>query len=176
MTVFGCTLDTMATESDPLSAFRVQLKRCREELGLSYAEAGKRAGISGQRWRNIETGYEVKSGVRIRANPRRDNLIKMARAVEIPVQHALNLAGEKGLDQAEVRRISNQPRRELNQLLNDLSGEQVEGLLHFVRSMTDPQADAQRSRDYHTEEIEGPVELPDQRDADNGERPVRPSS
>lgn len=157
----------MTTESDRFAAFRVELKRFREEAGLTSAQAAKSAGISGQRWANIERGYEVKAGVRIPANPRRDNLIKMAKAVGMPVQQALQLAGEKGLDQAETRRISNRPRHELHQLINELSVEQVEGLLNFVRAMTDPQAAATGS-DYHTEEIEGPVDLPDQRDNDNG--------
>lgn len=159
MAVFGCTLQTMTTERDRFAAFRVELKRHREEAGLTPAQAAKKAGISSQRWANIERGYELKGGIRIPANPRRDNLIKMAKAVDMPVPHALGLAGEKTLDQAETRRISNQPRHELHQLINDLSVEQIEGLLHFVRTMMDPQATAAGGVVYRT-----PLELPDQRE------------
>jgi transcriptional regulator with XRE-family HTH domain len=161
----------MATESDPLAAFRDQVRRCREELGLNYVEAGRRAGISGQRWRNIENGYEIKSGVRIPANPRRANLIKMAKAVEIPVQEALQLAGMATLSTTESRQITEQPRNALKALINELSEERVRALLHVAQTMTDPHGSGS---DYHTEVIETPVELPGQRDQldnDNGDQP-----
>jgi transcriptional regulator with XRE-family HTH domain len=135
LAVFGCTLDDVTTESDPLAAFRVNLKHCREELGLTYEEAGKRAGISGQRWRNIENGYEMKAGVRIPANPRRGNLIKMARAVEITAEEALSLAGQGPLKPVEVRQLSERPRAELKQLINELSEDQVRALLHVALTM-----------------------------------------
>jgi transcriptional regulator with XRE-family HTH domain len=151
----------MTTERDPLAAFRAELKHCRENLGLSYVEAGTRAGISGPRWSNIERGYEVKAGVRIPANPRRDNLIKMARAVEIPLQTALHLAGLGALRPIESRRISEQPRDELKQLINELSEERVRALLHVARTMTDPNATLGTT--YTTEVIHRPSELPDQR-------------
>jgi transcriptional regulator with XRE-family HTH domain len=161
LTNFHCTLQAVPTESDPLSAFRAELKHYREALGLTYAEAGKRAGISGPRWSTIERGYELKAGVRIPANPRRDNLIKMARAVEIPLQAALHLAGLDALRPMESRRISEQPRDELKQLINELSEERVRALLHVARTMTDPNATLGMT--YSTEVIHGPSELPDQR-------------
>jgi transcriptional regulator with XRE-family HTH domain len=136
LTIFGCTLQTVTTESDPMAAFRAQLQRCREELGLTYVEAGKRAGISGQRWRTIETGYEIKAGMRIPANPRRDNLIKMARAVEIPIEEALRLAGQEPLRDIESRRITGNPRQELTQLISDLPAPDVQLLLDLAQRLS----------------------------------------
>ena len=149
----------MTTESDPLVAFRAELKHCREELGLTYEEAGRRAGISGQRWRNIEIGYELKSGNRIPANPRRSNLIKMARAVEIPVQHALQLAGLEALKPIEERRVSQQPRRDLKLLIDSMPEDTVVALLGFLATMRDPNA----GPDPATKAVEG--EIPPPRDA-----------
>jgi transcriptional regulator with XRE-family HTH domain len=169
--VFASTLQTVTTEGDPLAAFRARLRSCREELGLNYEQAAKRAGITGQRWRNIEIGHEIKSGVRIPANPRRSNLIKMARAVEIPVQEALQLAGMATLSTTESRQITEQPRNALKALINELSEERVRALLHVAQTMTDPHGSGS---DYHTEVIETPVELPGQRDQldnDNGDQP-----
>lgn len=130
----------MTTESDSLRAFRAELKRCREELGLTPTEAAERAGISAQRWSTIERGYEIKAGVQIPANPRRDNLIKMARAVEIPVDEALRLAGLGGLTAVESRRITDNPRRELARLIVELSEARIRALLQVARTMQDPNA------------------------------------
>lgn len=129
----------MTTESDPLRAFRAALKRCREELGLTPTEAAERAGISAQRWSTIERGYEIKAGIRIPANPRRDNLIKMARAVEIPVDEALRLAGLAPLKAVESKRLTDSPRRELTKLVTDLPEPDVRLLLDVAtRLSTDP--------------------------------------
>jgi transcriptional regulator with XRE-family HTH domain len=126
----------MTTESDPMLAFRAELQRCREELGLTYVEAGERAGISGQRWRTIETGYELKAGNRIPANPRRENLIKMARAVEIPVEEALRLAGLAPLRHVESQRITDNPRRELTRLITDLPEDDIRLLFDIAKRLS----------------------------------------
>jgi transcriptional regulator with XRE-family HTH domain len=136
LTIFGCTLQTVTTESDPLRAFRAALARSREELGLSPAEAAERAGISGQRWQSIERGYEIKAGIQIPANPRRDNLIKMARAVEIPVEEALRLAGKEPLRRIESQRITDNPRRELSRLVTDLPEADVTLLLDVAKRLS----------------------------------------
>lgn len=156
--VFTRTLQTVTTESDPLKALREQLKLCREELGLSYEEAGRRAGISGQRWRVIEIGYEIKAGNRIPANPRRDNLIKMARAVEIPVADALRLAGLGDLTAVESRRITDNPRRELTRVITELSEPDVQLLLTVAKRLCPDPAGPDPAARYTHRIVETPLE------------------
>jgi transcriptional regulator with XRE-family HTH domain len=172
LTIFGYTLEGVTTEGDPLRAFRAALARCREELGLTYVEAGQRAGISGQRWRSIEIGYEVKAGNQIPANPRRDNLIKMARAVEIPVDEALRLAGLAGLTAVESRRIADNPRRELTRLITDLPEPDVQLLVDVAKRLSidaagpDPAVRVAEHRIDSSPENTTPPVIPNSRDGD----------
>jgi transcriptional regulator with XRE-family HTH domain len=138
LTVFNCTLGTVPTQGDRFAAFRAQIQRRREELGLNYGEAAQRAGITGQRWRTIEIGYETKGGVQIPANPRRSNIIKMARAVEIPIEDALRLAGEEPLRRVEAQQLSERPRDELKAIINELPEDQIRALLHVAQTMQSP--------------------------------------
>ena len=158
MPVFTRTLRGVTTESDPLKAFRTELAKCREELGLTPAEAGERAGISGQRWRTIEIGYELKAGNRIPANPRRDNLIKMARAVEIPVADALRLAGLGELTAVESRRITDNPRRELTRVITDLPEPDVQLLLTVAKRLCADQLGPDPAARYTHRIVETPQE------------------
>lgn len=167
---FACRLPDVTTQSDALAAFREELKRLREAAGLSYAEAGRKAGISGQRWRVIEAGYEQKAGVQIPANPRRDNLIKMARAVGMPVSEALRLAGMATLTTAESCRVASDPRKELTLLMATMPESRLWLLVHVARAMVDPAADLDVAfePDPRTRTFEHIVEGPDVDDADEG--------
>jgi len=160
----------VATDSDPLAAFRVELKRCREDLGLTVYEAGELAGISGQRWRTIEIGYEIKAGNKIPANPRRDNLIKMARAVEMPVTEALRLAGMGALTPVESRRITDSPRRELARLITDLPELDVQLLLDVAKrlcaTVTGPDPDARMAERLADTPQESAPPIPARRETD----------
>lgn len=137
---FVSTMHGVPPESDPLAAFRAELTHRREVRGLTPTEAARRAGITGQRWRNIERGWETKQGVQIRANPRRDNLIKMAQAVGWKVSEALATAGDSLLSVAESRRVSSDPREELLGIVADLSNSRVLALLYVAQAMADPDA------------------------------------
>lgn len=55
------------------------IERAREKLGISQAEAGRQAGVSGQRWRALVKGY--KEGGRQTVRGRADTLARMARVV-----------------------------------------------------------------------------------------------
>lgn len=135
-------------DSDQLAAFRAELIRRREALGLTIADAASRTaasdgrGITAQRWAQIERGWETKGGgIRIPANPRRGNLVKMAKAVGWPVGEALELAGLVAT-MAESRWNSSDPREELYQLTASWSDSAVAALIQFVRVMRDPSAPA----------------------------------
>lgn len=128
----------MPAENDSLARFRVRLASLRNALDLSPAEAAERAGgLSGQRWRDIERGYEVKGGTEISANPRRRTLIKMAQAVNWDPDDALRTAGLPGLRPEESRRASG-PVRELIELAAKLPEQCVWALVYTARVMTNP--------------------------------------
>ena len=137
MTVFHCTLHTVATESDPLSAWRAELKRRRLECGFNYAEAGRAAGgLSGQRWSRLEEGVERKSGKEIAANPSRRNVIKMATALGWDVNEALGLAGQPALTVPE--KTAAELVDELARIADALPVPQRRLLLLLAKSMADP--------------------------------------
>lgn len=135
----------MTTEQDPLAAFRTELIRRREGRGLTHAEAASIAGLSTQRWSNIERGWEVKQGVQIAANPRRSNLIKMAMAVDWPIEDALRTAGLESSPHPEVTPAAD-PREELTDLIDGMSIPQAWALLHVARLMKNPGASVPTDR------------------------------
>lgn len=55
--------------------------------------AARLAGISEGRWRQITTGYQKQGAIRVPANPKRETVISMAKAVGADVNTALGLAG-----------------------------------------------------------------------------------
>jgi hypothetical protein len=62
--------------------------------GMSKREAARRAGISEGRWRQVVTGKQkAGGGVVVPANPRRETVIAMARAVGADANEALRRAG-----------------------------------------------------------------------------------
>ena len=154
---FACTLHSVTTERDPMIAVRAELKARREALGLTHIQAGRRVGITGQWWGNLEKGYQEKSGVRLPVKIARRRLISMARAVEWSPDEALRLAGMAPLNDEE--RLTGEPRQELARLVATLSDARVAALLHVVRTMRDPNA----GPDPATKAVEG--EIPPPRDA-----------
>lgn len=68
-------------------------RQLREARGLSANAAGKRAGITGQWWRLIEQGHELRGGREIPVKPSRKTVIAMASALEWNAAEALALAG-----------------------------------------------------------------------------------
>lgn len=108
---------------------------------MSKREAAKRAGVSEGRWRQIVTGVQkIGRGEEIRVNPRRDTLIKMARAVDADVNQVLVAAGMAPVG-ADVQ---------------DDSGEPDSLLYQRPRGLTDPEWDRIRreSLDYIEFQIE----------------------
>lgn len=59
------------------------LQHGRIRLGISMREAARRAGLSDGAWRHLEAGQKTSYGVIILPNPRTENLIAAAKAVEI---------------------------------------------------------------------------------------------
>lgn len=81
------------TTTDQYAAWRAEITHRRETRGYSAKQAAARAGISDQRWRNLERGYEVKAGTHLTANPSRLTVVKMAQALRWDVAEALAEAG-----------------------------------------------------------------------------------
>ena len=129
----------MTTESDPLAAFRVELRARRERQGLTYNEAARlvRPKFSGQRWRELEQQSDTFA--------RRPTIIKLARALGWDPAQALALAGEHTLAPAQSRSAPDDPRQELRSLIEDLTDIQVLALLYSARVMKDPQAAVPRA-------------------------------
>jgi hypothetical protein len=61
---------------------------------LSIRAAAKRAGISEARWRHIELGYQIASGGhKLPVNPRPENVVAVARAVDLDPAELFALMG-----------------------------------------------------------------------------------
>lgn len=114
-----------------MEAVRAKLSDHRARCGLNFEQAGRRAGISGQWWRVLETGQQ---------NITRTRLITMAKAVEWPPNEALTLAGMPTLLPAEAHQLAGDPRERLEELLARLSDARVRALLYVARTMIDPDA------------------------------------
>jgi hypothetical protein len=114
-----------------MDAVRAKLSDHRERCGLNFQQAGRRAGISGQWWRILETGQQKIS---------RTRLITMAKAVEWPPNEALTLAGMPTLLPAEAHQLAGDPRERLKELLARLSDARVRALLYVARTMIYPDA------------------------------------
>lgn len=124
----------VATESDPLTAFRNELRARRERKGLNYNEAARlvRPKFSGQRWRELEQRTDTKA--------RRATIIKLAGALGWDPAHALALAGEPSLAPVESLAAPENPRDQLIRLLPELSEARALALLYVARTMIDPAA------------------------------------
>lgn len=134
---FACTLRRVTTESDPMDAVRAEVKRRRENLRLTTGEAGPLAGITGQWWRNLEDGYQVKSGgIRIPARITRKRLIRIARALRWDVNDALAMS--RGEPLGNVEAVQSMISDELICVVDALPVPQQRLLLLLAKSMADP--------------------------------------
>lgn len=138
---FACTLRSVTTESDPMDAVRAEMKRRREELGLSPTEAGHLAGITGQWWRCLEAGSYVREGNEMPARITRKRLIRIARGLRWDVNEALAMAAGQPLSRREAEQ--NIVINELARIAAVLPAPQQRLLLLLAKSMLDPMTPVQ---------------------------------
>lgn len=125
----------------------VALEAARKRAGLSQNEAGKRAGISGTRWRQIVSGVQPSGGGQIPVRGSARTVARMAWAVDMPPE----LLEEKGRDDAaqELRDLLadhpelNALRTEIASLMAKLPPKRRERL---ERLMAEEEAELQRLR------------------------------
>lgn len=118
--------------------FGVELERRRGLAKLSANEAARRAGITGQWWRQVERG--------LGGNSRR-NIIAMARAIQWDVDDALAWAGEEEpATEVERRPRPPDPRELIDRSWPALSDQQREAVARTVETMADPFAVQDASR------------------------------
>ncbi|HET6504819.1 MAG TPA: helix-turn-helix transcriptional regulator [Amycolatopsis sp.] len=69
------------------------LRSHRETLNLSVRAAAKLAGFSEGRWRQLESGYELRQGVQIASNPTPMTVARAAYALGVPAEELFRAAG-----------------------------------------------------------------------------------
>lgn len=102
-TFAACSRDTdrMADQTAPHWPLGPVLESARKALGLHKREAARRAGMSDQLWRRLETGYYTVQGERIplvrpgsgNMGATAETVIAAARAVQLDPRAALELVG-----------------------------------------------------------------------------------
>lgn len=111
--------------------------------GLSMNQAAQRAGVSQTRWSQIARGYETKGGMKLPvpspgSRISKDFVLKVAHALEWPVDEALTTAGYDPTDTAAgVRNVA--PGTLLN-LWPKLNAAQKATLLNTARLFVDPRS------------------------------------
>lgn len=130
--------------TDHYTHWRAEITHRREHRGYSAAQAASHAGISSQRWRNLERGYENKAGTTITANPSRLTVVKMARAVGWDPAEALAEAGFDPPRPHELDRSHTRTRDDLDEYWAQLSEPDRAMLLSLAgRLANDPAAASQ---------------------------------
>jgi len=79
-----------------------ELRRRRDDAGLSQRQAAARAGISESKWRQLEHGTMTMSGQAVHVKPRPTTVAAAARAVGLPVARALELSGESPTEHPDL--------------------------------------------------------------------------
>lgn len=69
------------------------LRQARMRLGISKREAARRADLSDGAWRHLESGTKKAYGTLVLPNPRPENLVAAARAVDLDPVVVFQLAG-----------------------------------------------------------------------------------
>ncbi|MFC3453978.1 helix-turn-helix domain-containing protein [Amycolatopsis speibonae] len=87
----------------PSSSLGSLLREGRKAAGLSIRAAARSAGFSEGRWRQLEAGYEVRSGVQVPVNTTASTVVQAAGAVAVDADEALHAAGIEGVDPEAVR-------------------------------------------------------------------------
>lgn len=109
-----------------------RLWRARNRLGISKREAARRAGLSEGAWRHLEAGKKVVNRTIVEPNPRNENLVAAARAVDIDPVELFELASRElppGLIEAtpdsdviqQYRQLSAQDKQLVEQLIARLA-------------------------------------------------------
>lgn len=141
------------------SDFAREMERRRVDLGLSQKRAAVIAGVSPQRWSQVELGYESRNRgrVKIPAPPSRQFVIKAAGALSWDRAEALQTAGHS--PEPEPRdRIVDEPPTSLWENWRRLSRQQRRALEWMVRLMVDK--DAPAPDDTHSTADPRPVFAP----------------
>lgn len=99
---FACEVGAVAEQR--LTPLGKLLEDARGEM--SKRQAAKNAKISEARWRQVVTGRQRQSGVDVPVNPKRETVIRMARAVEADVNEALNLAGYEPIKEPNPEHVT----------------------------------------------------------------------
>jgi transcriptional regulator with XRE-family HTH domain len=103
--------DVKPVAGRPLTPFAQWLREHRDRLGISMAEAARRAGVSRTAWTYADRGYG-KRGPATPCGHNRDVVIKLAEAVGGDVDEALRLTGYASLRQdATAKSASGKPQR-----------------------------------------------------------------
>lgn len=77
---------------NPTEKVGARIAEARAKLGLSKREAARRAGISDSRWRQIESGWQTKNGVRQPAQTTAETLEQIAEVVGLDPDELVTLA------------------------------------------------------------------------------------
>ncbi len=110
------------------------LWEARNRLGISKREAARRAGLSEGAWRHLEAGKKIVNRTAVDPNPRNENLVAAARAVEVRPELLFEMAGRElppGLVEPpseeqtirDFRRLSHNDRQLVDRLITRLLGE-----------------------------------------------------
>lgn len=128
-------------EEDRFAAWRAEVKRRRElvyDLNYRQASARTNGGMSDQRWRNLENGFETRGQNRNPANPSRAGVIAIARALEWDLADALALAGFEPPTGDEDARPPTDPLQRIQVAWRRLTARQREAAAEAVESMAFP--------------------------------------
>lgn len=123
---------------DQYAGFRAELGSRRIALGLRATDAARRARVSPDWWRHVERGYQGSRRHKTPANPSRETIVAMAKALDWAVEDALRCAGEPPLTGAEAHQVGTELRAELAQCAKTLTDAQVALLLAMARMMYHP--------------------------------------
>lgn len=132
------TVTPVAREADPYETWRARVRELREAAGLNVRQAAARADLSGQRWRNLERGYEVREDKQISANPSRATVIAIARALGDPISDALAVSGFKPATDTELAPTPTDPLTRIGTALPKIPPHQRELLATLAESLAHP--------------------------------------
>jgi transcriptional regulator with XRE-family HTH domain len=118
----------MPEEPNPLGDL---LRERREAAGLSIRAAAREAGFSEGRWRQLESGYELRQGQRIPVNPKPITIVQAADALGVDACKALALAGIE----ADLGKIRNSQYTALSKSMEDLKRVLMTGMRPKDRQM-----------------------------------------
>jgi transcriptional regulator with XRE-family HTH domain len=160
--------------------FGQRIRDRREELEWSQETAAEKAGIGVDTWRTIERGYKARSGADPATSahrPVRITVRKIAKALGWTAEQALAWAGydEPCAELVAEPQPRQDPRVALLHLIPGLPQRHAQLLFDLAQTMsqqvggTHSEGGRNETNDYSERDIEGPSEVPDQRNNDNGD-------